>query len=234
MKEFFWPMGPKFPNNMLQSSPSSTWVQVWSIEHSCWWHNNITFTVRRLLGDNGVSLLMSLRDSTVRGLQLMIASVSATGVLNSLSLRLWPWVFSKPARILLALRIWHSQTPPICETPGGFLYHVIQSVPFCRRYVSYLFLIHFLQSLSKLLSVPTKFAPLSDLIDLTMPCLAINLHKVWIKESISIVQISSICTALLAKQVNKAQYRLRLDLLSLMMNGPNMSTPQWVNGASFW
>ena len=156
MKEFFWPMGPKFPSNMLQSSPSSTWVQVWSIEHSCWWHNNITFMVRRLLGDNGISLLMSLRDSTVRGLELMIASVSATSVLNPSSLRLWPWVFSKATRIVLALRIWRSQTPPICEAPGGFLYHVIQSVPFCRRYVSYLFLIHFFQSLSELIVSTNK------------------------------------------------------------------------------
>ena len=40
------------------------------------------FMVRRLLGDNGISLLTSLRDSTVRGLELMIASVSATSVLK--------------------------------------------------------------------------------------------------------------------------------------------------------
>ena len=46
------------------------------------------FMVRRLLGDNGISLLMSLRDSTVRGLELIIASVSATSVLNPSSLRL--------------------------------------------------------------------------------------------------------------------------------------------------
>ena len=91
------------------------------------------FMVRRLLGDNGISLLMSLRDSTVRGLELMTASVSATSVLNPLSLRLWPWVFSKAARIPLALPILCSQTPPICEAQGGFLCHVIQSVPFHRR-----------------------------------------------------------------------------------------------------
>ena len=36
------------------------------------------FMVRGLLSDSGISLLMLLRDSTVRGLELMIASVSAT------------------------------------------------------------------------------------------------------------------------------------------------------------
>ena len=46
------------------------------------------FMVRRLVDDNGISLLTALRDSTVRGLELMIASVSATSVLNPLSLRL--------------------------------------------------------------------------------------------------------------------------------------------------
>ena len=66
------------------------------------------FMVRRLLGENGISLLMSPRDSTVRGLDLMIAFVSDTSVLSPSSLSLWPWVFSKAARILLALQIWHS------------------------------------------------------------------------------------------------------------------------------
>ena len=46
------------------------------------------FMVRRLLGDNGISLLTSLRDSSVKGLDLMIASISATGILNPSSLRL--------------------------------------------------------------------------------------------------------------------------------------------------
>lgn len=69
------------------------------------------FIVRRLFGDNEISLLMSFRDSTVSGLEF----------------------FSSAAMILLALRIWLFQTPPICQAPGGFLYHIIQSVPFCRR-----------------------------------------------------------------------------------------------------
>ena len=91
------------------------------------------FMVRRFLGDNRISLLMSLRDSTFRGLELMIVSVSVTGDLNPSSLRLRPWVFSNAVRILLALQIWHSQTLPICEAPGGYLYHLIRSVSFCRR-----------------------------------------------------------------------------------------------------
>ena len=46
------------------------------------------------------------------------------------------------------------------------------------------------------------------------------------------MQVVSICTALFTKKVNKPQYCLRLDLLSLMVNGPDMATPQCVNGAA--
>ena len=42
--------------------------------------------VRTSSDDNEISLLTSLRDSTVRDLELMIASVSATSVLNLSSL----------------------------------------------------------------------------------------------------------------------------------------------------
>ena len=44
------------------------------------------FIVRRLFGDNEISLLMSFRDSTVSGLELIIASASAASFLNPLSL----------------------------------------------------------------------------------------------------------------------------------------------------
>ena len=40
------------------------------------------------------------------------------------------------------------------------------------------------------------------------------------------------CTVLLAMHVNTARHRLTLLLLCLTVKGPNMSTPQWVNGAA--
>ena len=109
--------------------------------------------------------------------------------------------------------------------------------------------------------MPTKFVPLSDLIDLILPRFAIFFYSLFyintnnfiykftnitmnliytligidgacLKESVSIVKVTSICTALLAKYVNKAQYCSRFDLLPLMVNGPKMSTPQRANGAT--
>ena len=44
--------------------------------------------------------------------------------------------------------------------------------------------------------------------------------------------VTSMCTALLAMHVNIAPYRLTVLLLCLTVKGPNMSTPQWVNGAA--
>ena len=42
----------------------------------------------------------------------------------------------------------------------------------------------------------------------------------------------SMCTALLVMHVNIAPYRLIVIFLCLAVKGPNMSTPQWVNGAA--
>ena len=91
---------------------------------------------------------------------------------------------------------------------------------------------HFFQSLSKFIVSTNQIC---IVIRSYWFCLASSCHKstrAWIKESVSIVQVASICTPLLAKQLNKIQYGLRIELLSLMINDPNMSTPQWVNEAA--
>ena len=81
--------------------------------------------VRTLSDDNEISLLTSLRDSTVRDLELMIASVSATSVLNLSSLGMWPSVFSKPVRILLDFESGPHRLHPYVKNQGQFLYQVI-------------------------------------------------------------------------------------------------------------
>ena len=60
--------------------------------------------------------------------------------------------------------------------------------------------------------------------------LAINHCRACMKESVSILQVHSICTALLAKHVKSVPYLLSSFLLSFMRNGPNISMPQLVNG----
>ena len=86
------------------------------------------FIVNRLLGESGIWLLVSLKVSTVRGLKLIIDCTYATKVLSVSLFNDWPCVFSNPSKIPLAVWIWRSHTPPICDAPGGFLFYKIQSV----------------------------------------------------------------------------------------------------------
>ena len=88
------------------------------------------FIVNRLLGESGIWLLISLKVSTVSGLELIIDSTSAIKVLSASSFNDWPCVFSNPSKIPLVVWIWCSYTPPICDAPRGFLCHKIQSVLF--------------------------------------------------------------------------------------------------------
>ena len=61
------------------------------------------FIVNRLLGESGIWLLISLKVSTVCGLELIIDSTSAIKVLIASSFNDWPCVFSNPSEIPLAV-----------------------------------------------------------------------------------------------------------------------------------
>ena len=77
---------------------------------------------------------------------------------------------------------------------------------------------------------PTKLDPLSLRRTLIFTLLAIYRRRACMKESVSILQVHSICTALLANHVKSAPYLLSSFLPSFIRNGPNISTPQLVNG----
>ena len=89
------------------------------------------------------------------------------------------------------------------------------------------------RAFNNLFLVPTKLLPLSQRRSL-FPLLPTNLLKLWMKASVSIDDTLSRWTALLQRQVKIILYFFRVLLLSLMWNGPKMSTPTYVNGgASF-
>ena len=79
---------------------------------------------------------------------------------------------------------------------------------------------------------PTRFEPLSDLIILTFPLHATNLLKLMINESVLREYTTSMCMALLDRQVYRAPYLLTSFRPSFTRNEPNKSTPQYVNGGS--
>ena len=63
-----------------------------------------------------------------------------------------------------------------------------------------------LNALTNSYSNPTKFGPLLKCICLTFPILVISFLRAWMKESVVILCETSMCTALLVRQVNIAAY----------------------------
>ena len=80
---------------------------------------------------------------------------------------------------------------------------------------------------------PTEFAPLSDLIILTIPLRPMKRLKLKMKESVLNKWTTSICIALLERQVYKVPpYFLTSFQPSFTTDGPKISTPQYVNSGS--
>ena len=134
----------------------------------------LVFMVNRLLGENSIWLLISLKVSTVSGLELTADSTSTIKVSSALSFNDLPFVLVNPSKTLLSDGIWCFHTHSICDAPGGFLCHITQSVPFPCKFLSFLWSISF-SAFCNLLFAPTKLVPLSDHIDWTAHLLAWNL-----------------------------------------------------------
>ena len=95
-----------------------------------------------------------------------------------------------------------------------------------KEFRFYLLIIHFLIAFLSFASAPMKFIPLSQHISLTGPRLQMKHLNAFINESVSKESASSMCTALLAKQVNKAPYLFTTALPRWTCQGPKKSTPQ--------
>ena len=74
--------------------------------------------------------------------------------------------------------------------------------------------------------------PLSDLIILTFPLYTTNFLKLMMNESVLREYTTSMCMALLDRQLYRAPYLLTSFQPSFRRNEPNTSTPQYTNGAS--
>ena len=88
----------------------------------------------RLIGQSGVSLSISLKVSTVKGLEFTIDSTFVSCVISDSLFKLVPHCFSNADSITCADFINCSQTPPMWIPQGGLFFHMTQSVPlFCRK-----------------------------------------------------------------------------------------------------
>ena len=75
-----------------------------------------------------------------------------------------------------------------------------------------------------------KLDPLSLCRALKFPLLVINRRRACMNESVSMLHVRSVCTAMLAKHVKSAPYLLSSFLPSFIKNGSNMPTSQLLNG----
>lgn len=115
-----------------------------------------------------------------------------------------------------------SHTPPIWEEWGGLKTEVHLRVQCVCRSGS---------SVSRLSSLhaPIKFVPRSDLSVLMGPLIAVNCLRPLMKIAVVMVSRTSICTALVLKQVNMAAHRLLsawppLVLRAVTIHGPKTFT----------
>lgn len=69
-------------------------------------------------------------------------------------------------------------------------------------------------------SAPTKFVPLSERISITCPLPAMNQRMALLQESVSKEEATSVCTALIAKQVKMTPYLFTMLLPRFTWNGP--------------
>ena len=77
---------------------------------------------------------------------------------------------------------------------------------------------------------PLKFVPLSNLISAGFPRLAMKRRSALMKESVSMVCATSICTARMVKHVKRTPYLFTMARPLFTLNGPKQSTPTNVNG----
>ena len=79
----------------------------------------LDFKVNRFIGLSGIILLTSLNKSVVKGYEFTIALTSFSKVCYDSSFRLVSWVFNKEDKMVLALLVCFSHTPPMMLAEGG-------------------------------------------------------------------------------------------------------------------
>ena len=120
--------------------------------------------------------------------------------------------------MVVVLPIWLSHTPPMLFDSGGFLYH-------SRTGNHYLDAI-LLKGTSEL----CWLEPLSDLIIPISPLHPTNLLKLMMNESVLRECTTSLCIALLGRQVHTTPYILTSFWPPFTTNNPIKSAPQFVSG----
>ena len=120
-----------------------------------------------------------------------------------------------------------SHIPPWWDAAGGLNIHF---TPCWRNASRMRCWFHWVMLLWISFSPPTNLVPLSLVIRTGLPLLATKRRNASMNESVSREWATSMCTARTVRQVNKQPYRFTWDLACFTRNGPERSTPTWLNG----
>lgn len=141
---------------------------------------------------------------TVGGRKFKIPSVSVTSVIRDSSFRDFQSVNNSEERITLGDLICISETPPMWLAAGGFDTSYPISSKIMHKWLN-LCMDHFLISFFSSFSLPTKLLSLSEFRIFMFPLQRMTCLKAYLKGSMSILCVISICTAWIPMQVNISQ-----------------------------
>ena len=160
--------------------------------------------------------------SRSRGLELMAViglALSDCSTRHSVVLRISSVTLLLPRmsyETRLTLRTNRSQEPPWCSELDGFNFPLI---PFWTKTAGASLFQLSMQAKSSFWA-PTKFVPLSDMMVVGVPRRAINLSTPITQELVSSEGTTSMCTALVVRQVNKKPHLFSVLLRIGNRNGP--------------
>ena len=142
----------------------------------------------------------------------------------------WHHVLNNELRIFQAVLIWRSQTPPIMLATAELPPNPFTTI-LLQKFFNF-YMIHLLKWLYQFGRCTNKVGPIicSDR-PYIFPT-SNDLLNNMIKESVVLLRVTSICTALDERQVNNAPYRFFSLRPSLTVKGPNISIPQYLTGGS--
>ena len=172
-------------------------------------------------------LLTSLNKLVVKGREFTIVSTLISKVCSGSSFRLVPWVFNTEVKMVLALLICLSHTPPILLAEDGFCFHSIHWPPLSLMKSYWSFVGPFLQKLfqiqKKLQQSCYHYLMLEVWCFLCDQQICINTRWMNLYLMAILFQCGWLCWISMWAKPHNA---LAPCSVPCLQNGPNMSTPQ--------
>ena len=166
----------------------------------------LNFVAIKLIGLSEASLVISLKVSTVKGLEFTTDSTSVSSVTSDLLFKLVLCCFSNADSITHTDFVWCSQTPPKWLPEGGLFFSCDPISSTSLQEVWYFVFIPFRKAPLVFWFGLLQLELLSHRISLMFPQHSINLLSAWMNKPVSMFCTTSKYMAQLDRQVNMIPY----------------------------